>query len=187
MFPDIVSLEEALNAASEDSRVLAADLTEEEGIRRPAPESWSIAECMDHLAVTNRVYLAAMQSAAARARSKGRLRRGPATPGWFGSWFARQLEPPLKPGRKMPAPQKSRPRQNPSLADAYASFLAEQQRVHGFLQANADLDLTGVRFANPFVPGLRFSLASGLNIILAHERRHLWQAQQILIAANQKG
>jgi hypothetical protein len=62
------------------------------------------------------------------------------------------------------------------LADAFAGFKTSQDQIRAFLRANADLDLTGVRFPNPFVKGLRFSLATGLNVLTAHERRHLWQA-----------
>ena len=43
----------------------------------------------------------------------------------------------------------------------------------------ADIDLAGVRFANPFIRGVRFSLATGLHVIAAHERRHLWQAWNV--------
>ena len=48
-----------------------------------------------------------------------------------------------------------------------------------FLRAYANLDLAAVRFPNPFIRGLRFSLATGLHVITAHERRHLWQAWQV--------
>jgi hypothetical protein len=41
------------------------------------------------------------------------------------------------------------------------------------------VDLRGTRFVNPFVRGVRFSLATGLHVILAHERRHLWQAWRV--------
>lgn len=146
----------------------------------PAPGLWSIAECLDHLAVTNQVYLNAMQQAAVRARSKGRVRRGAAVPGLVGGWFASQLEPPVKAGRKFKSTRNIQPRPSPLLADAYGDFVLAQQRVRQFIRENADLDLAGVRFANPIIRGLRFSLASGLFIILAHERRHLWQARQVL-------
>jgi hypothetical protein len=69
------------------------------------------------------------------------------------------------------------------MAEAYAEFLSSQKLIHEFLDANADLDLAGIRFVNPFIPGIRFSVASGLHLILAHERRHLWQARQVLQAA----
>jgi hypothetical protein len=40
-----------------------------------------------------------------------------------------------------------------------------------------------VRFKNPFIHGVRFSLATGLYVIAAHERRHLWQAWRVREAA----
>jgi hypothetical protein len=45
------------------------------------------------------------------------------------------------------------------------------------------VDLAAVRFSNPFVRRYRFSLAQGLLVITAHERRHLWQAWRIRGAA----
>jgi hypothetical protein len=44
-----------------------------------------------------------------------------------------------------------------------------------------------VRFPNPFVRGVRFSLATGLHVIAAHERRHLWQAWRARRAAERGG
>jgi hypothetical protein len=41
------------------------------------------------------------------------------------------------------------------------------------------LDLNCVRFRNPFVPVLRFTVGTGLMIINAHDRRHLWQAERV--------
>lgn len=36
-----------------------------------------------------------------------------------------------------------------------------------------------LRIPHPFVRGIRFSLATGLHVIAAHERRHLWQAWRV--------
>jgi hypothetical protein len=61
--------------------------------------------------------------------------------------------------------------------------MAGQDNVRAFLHSHHDLDLASVRFANPFMPAARFSLATGLHIIVAHERRHLWQAWRAREAA----
>ena len=61
--------------------------------------------------------------------------------------------------------------------------MASQDEIRDYLRTNADLDLAGIRFANPLVPGIRFSLATGLHVITAHERRHLWQAWRVRRAA----
>lgn len=172
-----------LDAAERDAQALVAGLTEEQGAWRAEPGSWSVAECLDHLATTNCVYLRPMGEAAVRARAQGKLRRGPAAPGVIGRWFVRVLEPPVNPRFKVKAPKVITPRPAPALADAFAAFTASQQEVRGFLRAYADLDLAGVRFVNPFVRGVRFSLATGLQVIPAHERRHLWQAWRVRRAA----
>lgn len=180
---DIHDLEDQLAAAERDAQALVHGLTEQQGAWRAAPGSWSVAECLDHLATANRVYLQAMSGAAVRARAAGRLRRGPAVPGVIGRWFVRMLEPPVQPRYKSKAPRAIRPRTAPALAEAFTAFMSSQQQVRAFLGACADLDLTGVRFPNPFVRGVRFSLATGFNVIAAHERRHLWQARRVRQAA----
>lgn len=176
---DIRALDAQLATTGEDAAAVVAGLSEEAGAWRPAAGVWSVAECLDHLATADRVYLAAMSPAAARARAAGRWRRGPATPGPIGGWFARMLEPPARPLRKAKAPRKIQPRRAPPLAAAYADFSAAHRDAIAFLHENADLDLARIRFPNPFVPGVRFSLATGLHVIASHERRHLWQAWNV--------
>ena len=174
---DIDALEEQLIAAERDAHSVAAGLTVTQGAWRSHAGSWSIAECLDHLAVGNRIYVPAMEESAVRARAEGRMRRRPATPGLLGGWFVRTLEPPVK--ARMKAPRLILPRKDLSFPEVLADFVASQEQVRAFLRSYADIDLAGVRFRNPFVPGLRFSLATGLHVIAAHERRHLWQAWRV--------
>ncbi|HEV8365071.1 MAG TPA: DinB family protein [Gemmatimonadaceae bacterium] len=173
---DINALHEQLDAAMRDARAIVDGLSEEQGTRRPKLGAWSVAECLDHLATANRVYLRAMQQPADRARARGRHRTRPAAPGVAGRLFIFSQEPPPRWWSRLRAPRKIRPREAPPLADAFASFIASQADVHAFLRSHGDLDLARIHFPNPFVRGIRFSLATGLHVITAHERRHLWQA-----------
>ena len=177
--PDIEQLDRALGDAERDARAVAAGMIGSMGTWRAQPESWSVAECLDHLATGNRVYLSAMQPAADRALRHGSTRRRPAEPGLIGGWFVRYLEPPVRAGLKTKAPRTIRPRPSPALDEALSAFLDSQAGVRGFLCTYATIDLAGVRFPNPFIPGIRFSLATGLHVIAAHERRHLWQAWRV--------
>lgn len=183
MFPDIQSLEASFDAVEQDARAIVKDLGGDLGAWHPAPDAWSVAQCLDHLAVSNRVYVKAMEGPAARAREQGRLRRGPAVPGIVGRWFVHYLEPPVTPRRKIRAPRLIVPRHEPTLEEAFTSFCASRADVRAFLRAVADLDLARIRFPNPFIRGIRFSLATGLHVIVAHERRHLWQAWRVRGAA----
>jgi hypothetical protein len=176
---DIEKLHDQLDAAERDARLLVDNLAEEQGCWRAEEGSWSVAQCLDHLAITNQVYLGAMKEPTNRARAAGRLRRRPALPGFVGQWFATKMEPPVKTPFKMKATRNIKPGKSPSLADAFARFLASQKEIRDYLRTNADLELAGIRFPNPLVPGIRFSVATGLHVIAAHERRHLWQAWRV--------
>ncbi|AFL90382.1 hypothetical protein Terro_4177 [Terriglobus roseus DSM 18391] len=187
LFAEIADLHDQLDAAERDALLLVEDLPEAQGCWRPGPDSWSVAQCLDHIAVTNQVYLGAMKEAAMRAREAGRFRQRPALPGRVGRWFAANLEPPVKAFFKVKAPRNIKPGNSPSLMDALATFLKSQDEVRAYLRANSDLDLADIRFANPLLRGIRFSLATGLHVITAHERRHLWQAWGVRRAASLSG
>ena len=164
------------DAVERDARELLDGLCEEDGTRRPDPQAWSVAECLDHLAISNRAYLDAIRAAASvPARDS---REPGAYPGWLGRWIAWTLEPPVRILRTK-APALSRPRNSPTLHDASQAFLRSHHETVAFLRASSGVDLTRARFANPFIPGLKLSLAAGLHIIAAHERRHLWQAWRV--------
>jgi hypothetical protein len=187
MYPELQALEDQLDAAQRDAEAVVSGLGEERGRWRREAGSWSISECLDHLAITNRVYLKAMLPAALHAREKGSKRRGPAVPGVVGGFFVKSLEPPVKPSRRGRAPRNIRPRTEPSLAEAFECFLQSQDEVRVFLRENEELDLAKIGFRNPFVPVIRFSLATGLHVIPAHERRHLWQAWRVRRGAEEVG
>ena len=60
-----------------------------------------------------------------------------------------------------------------------AAFKAYQvQFVDRLRQANG-LNLARAKVSAPTLRWLRFSLGSGFALMLAHERRHLWQARRV--------
>jgi hypothetical protein len=169
--PDIQRVLDELVAAERDAGKLVAGLSEEQGTRKGTPDSWSVAECLGHLAVFNFMSLHAMRSAAERARSERRWRRRTASPGIVGKLLIDFLEPPVK-RAKLKTDHTVLPRQN-TLMDSFRALRESQDEVRDFLMTNRDLDLN-YRFSMPFVK-VQFSLVTGLLAIAAHERRHLWQ------------
>lgn len=141
---------------------------------------WSVAQCLDHLAVTTATYLDAIDAAVRGAPVRRGAGDPQVAPGWFGRWFVRRLEPPVT--LKVPAPRKIRPAPRRSGAEAERAFLASLDRYRHVLDAAARIDVNAVRFANPFAP-VRFTVGTGLVIIVAHDRRHVWQAWNVKTAA----
>jgi hypothetical protein len=150
--------------------------------RPPGPGRWSAAQCVAHLAATNFAYLTALRAAVKPVlHLHNHERSGPLCPGRPTRWFLAYLEPPVR--RRVRAPRRIAP---PAAIDPRAAlreFQQSQTAVRELLMECRHLDLNRIRFPNPFVPGIRFTVGAGFLIIAAHERRHLWQATMATIEA----
>ena len=140
-------------------------------------KSWSVGQCLDHIAKINAHYVAPIRQAAFRARP-GPV---PLRPNRLGRWFVAEMEPPAK--RRLPAPAPAIPSSSLDPGSTLQSFRDTQARIVALVRETAELDLNRARFRNPFLMGLPiFNVATGLLVIAAHERRHLLQAQKVRAA-----
>lgn len=174
---DIQSLLDQLGASGLAAAALERELAPDQLLWRPSEVSWSIAQCIDHLAVAGHAYLGPLRQGAEEARRQGWSRREPIEPAWLERKFVTSLEPP--PRLRLPAPRKIVPAPAKEPAAVWRDFAAVQAEAAALLKESADLDLNRARFANPFLPLVRMRVGSGFLVITAHERRHLWQAQKI--------
>jgi len=62
---------------------------------------------------------------------------------------------------------------------ALGDFVDSHAEARRVMASWERMDLNHVRFRNPFVPVLRFTVGTGLLIVNAHDRRHLWQAERV--------
>jgi hypothetical protein len=139
-------------------------------------KSWSVGQCLDHLVRTNTVVLAAMRAAVEGNRDQLETRCAPLQPaGWFSRWFIGFIGPDST--RKVSAPSKIVPASQVS-PDVLADFAAIQQSIAAFVSEFKDTDLGGIRYRNPLAP-IRWTVDSGLLIFLAHNQRHLHQAERV--------
>src|SRR4029077_2227947 len=167
-----------LTRAEQEAAEVVSGLSVGQSNWRPdGGRSWSIVQCLSHLARITRVYAAAMYEAASRARGNGAASGQEISAGWFGAWFIRSHEPPVR--TKMKAPRKAAPIEKADPVEAVAEFVESHEPVRGVIQASSRLDLNRVRFKNPFVPLIRFTIGTGLLFINAHDRRRLWQAARV--------
>jgi hypothetical protein len=174
---DLRAILDELEKSDREARRIIAGLSDAQANWQPRETAWSVAQCVDHLARTNTMYTAALLSAVKDARAVRQPRRAPIQPAWFSRFFIRTLEPPPK--RKLRSPKKIVPALRTSREEALRAFLHSQEQVRTVIQEGAGLDLNRIRFRNPFIGFLRFTVGAGLLIIAAHDRRHLWQAEQV--------
>jgi hypothetical protein len=165
---------------SAEADALVAPLSEAQFTWQPAPGRWSVAECIEHLNVTARLYLPKLDEAIADAIRRGRYAEGPFSYNWIGRFVVRSMEPPAR--VRMRAPKSFHPPPSRSRREIMAAFRAYQvQFIDRLRQANG-LDLAGAKVSSPASDWIRLPLGSGFSLMTAHERRHLWQAQRVTAA-----
>ena len=164
-----------LEANDQRARSLAAQLTLEQLNWQPAPGAWSIGQCLEHLAIANELYLDAI--AAALEGKSGKAVQSLA-PGRFSRWFIRSFIEPSPQTKRAPAPKKIRPNsQVPTTV--LDRFLRSNEKAREVVRRAAGCNVNRIRFKNPFIRGIRFTVGTGLEIISGHERRHLLQGDNV--------
>src|SRR5215471_5819568 len=90
-----------LSAHDQTAKTLVAGLTEEQLNWQPAPGSWSVGQCLEHLCITNEAYLPPIY-AALKGKTHSQVEQ--ITPGWLGRWFIRSFVEPSPNTRRVRAP-----------------------------------------------------------------------------------
>jgi hypothetical protein len=168
-----------LHASDLRAEQLARPLSREQLNWRPAPEAWSIGQCLGHLLVANRVYLPPIAVAL-----DGR-RPSPVEElalGWFSRWFIRNYIAASTDATRARAPRKIRPAMEFDTA-VLDEFLHSNVSARELVVRASAYDVNRIRFRNPFIPVLRFTVGTGLEIISKHEGRHLLQGERVRDAA----
>jgi hypothetical protein len=94
-------------------------------------------------------------------------------------WFTGALEPPPRRAFKAPGKFQPPPHEQLPLAAVTAEFRRLQDELDGRLVASDGLHLAKLKLRSPAAPLLRLRLGGAFEILAAHQRRHLWQAEQV--------
>jgi hypothetical protein len=164
-----------IEASESRAESVARGLTPDQLNWNPRPGSWSIGQCLHHLFLANEVYLPPI---AASLEGQPRVPVQYIHPGWFSRWFMRNfIEPPTQ-MKRVPAPTKivPPPRIDPSIL---GSLLRSNQTLRDLIRRASDHDVNRIRFKNPFVSWIRFTVGTGLEIVARHQVRHVMQAERV--------
>jgi hypothetical protein len=150
----------------------------------PAPGSWSAAQCLHHLNISSDAYFPVWQQVIATAGPRKAELNSPYKVdlwGWLLSWI---LEPPARIRSKTPVHLE--PGEPSELTHVLGGFLDRQQRIIATLHRCRGRAIDQVKMASPADPRIRYNVWSSFVIVAAHQRRHLWQAEQAVAALRAK-
>ena len=173
----IAALRAEFDAARQDARALLAGLDDEAFNWRRAPGTWSMAECLDHLNITGRKYIRALDRGIVEGRARNLGGAGPFRYGLLERWIVRFMDGPPK--LRFKAPKAFVPAAEGRLTESLTAFVELQDQFQQCLTRADGLDLGKVKARSPVSKRIKFSLGAAFAAISAHQRRHLWQARQL--------
>lgn len=178
--PECDAFRKDFEALATTVTALAAPLSDEQFSWQPTPEAWSVAQCIDHLNAATREYLPMLDEGIANAIRRGEYTAGPYRYNWIGRLMVYTVKPTTR--RRSTAPKAFLPPAGRRRQEIMAAFRAYQVQYVDRLRQSNGLDLAGARIASPVARWLRIPLGSTFAMLIAHEQRHVAQAQRVLEA-----
>jgi DinB superfamily len=174
---ELDQIKQELLDARERARRLSEGLTETLWATAPGPSRWSIAECLIHLNTTSERFIPIIDDAIREGRELGVRATAPPRRDLMGWLLAKWLEPPYRMRTKTTAPFV------PARIEAMADVLERFDYLQGELLVRMDrlqgLPLERLRVVSPFNARVKYNLYSAFCLLPVHQRRHLWQAEQV--------
>jgi hypothetical protein len=174
-------LQQVVSASEENNdiaRAVTTGLNEAQLNWKPSAEQWSIAQCLEHLALATNEFDKYFQVALEQARTRPALDTAPVyKPTLMGGWLAKAVDPAT--ARKLRAPKVFRPAAGSNIPQSLDLFLDAHTRFIAFVKQCAGVDYNKTRLRSPVTPLVRYSLADAFVITVLHGRRHLAQARRV--------
>lgn len=180
---ELKDVQRQITATEVRARELMAGVSQEQLWTRPSPQSWSIGECLAHLNIVGQLYLQqGMEGAVTAGWAAGKVGSGPFRYSLMFRLFMWYEEPP--PRKKFipfklgnASPELFAPPAQPN-EQVFEEFMALQAELLALSERADGLDLNGIRLSSPAAERFRMSLLEAFGGTLAHQRRHLWQAER---------
>ena len=177
MAAEIRLMLDQLDAIKQEGEAIAAGVSDAQLNWQPGQGRWSIGQCLNHLNVGVTMVLPAFDQAIAAGRAQGQTSVGPFRYGWFSRLAIASMEPP--PRFRMRTPMKKSAGTTHRAADVRSEFARVRAALAERMRQADGLDLARVRTISPVNRMIRLPLGAYFHFILAHDRRHLWQARQV--------
>lgn len=172
---DVQSVSRDITDSRRRAQALIDTVSADQLMRRPDPGKWSIAECLAHLNLTADTVQKIMARGIEQAKQEKKFGEGPFSLGPSGHLLVWIAEPPPK--FRIRAPKNVRP---PAAIDdplqVLPAFMKAQDEWERLMREQEGLDLARIKVGQGI---FRMRLAATLPWMMAHQRRHLLQAENV--------
>ena len=178
----LAAITDSLESAQARLRTLADATTVDDWARRPGPDRWSAAECVEHLNLTSRAYLPLLRNALAEARLAGPAKSKRYRMDALGRLLSAMIGPLRHIGKfrfgRVKTTSEFVPRAGRSRDEILSDFVRLQGELIAVVQSADSLPIDKVSIVSPFGGRMKYNAYSALVIIHRHQHRHLDQAHE---------
>lgn len=175
----VSNLVDSLKSISADAEQIFGSLSSGQLNWKANPESWSVAQCFDHLIKINSTYFETFERIAAGKHEASNWEKISPLSGLFGKLLIKKLSP-ESPG-KLKAPAIARPASSDLGGDIISKFVGHQADLIKRIESiPTGVNLEKLIITSPLAGFVTYSMADALKIINVHERRHFQQAERVL-------
>ncbi|MGE0128864.1 MAG: DinB family protein [Blastocatellales bacterium] len=167
-------------AIASDATALFGHLNTQQLNWKPGADSWSVAQCLEHLISINREYFPVFTRILKGEYGKKFLHRIPLLPAMFGSLMIKVVSPNFH--QKLKAPAAAQPASSSIDPQIVDRFIADQHETLAMMRSLEKNDPEKIIITSPFASVVVYSLLDTFRIVVAHERRHFAQAQRVIEA-----
>ena len=165
-------------AIAGDAKTLFGHLNPQQLNWKPATDSWSVAQCLDHLISANHEYYPVFDRILKGEYRKTFLHGMPFLPAFFGRVMINAVSPDSQ--RKFKAPGAMRPSSSSIDSQIVDRFIANQRATLAMMKSLEGRGPSGIIITSPFAGAVIYSLLDAFRLVVAHERRHLAQARRVM-------
>jgi len=144
---------------------------------KPSTGSWSIAECLDHLLISDSSYFAVLKEITEGNYKMTRWEKfSPLTTLW-GNTLKHQLQENVR--RKMTAPKKLTPKTSNKSLDFIRTHLENLDLFLSYISKCKEIDIDKTIITSPTIRIATYSLRDAFQFLIQHEHRHINQAIRV--------
>lgn len=176
MANDVDGVISEFESVAADVRNTFGGLSAEQLNWKPAAESWSVGQCLDHLVKSNEEFYPELDKLAAGTRKNTFWQSWSPLSGIAGGFLVATLK---KDGQKVKTNEKMTPPSGIS-GDIVERFGKHQSELIEKLRASSSTEWRKVVLTSPFVKIMTYRMDVGLEAVIEHEKRHVRQAKRVL-------
>lgn len=176
MSEKLKDLTSKLQVISEDARASFGQLSSDQLNWKPSEKGWSVAQCLEHLILTNSEFFGEMDQIIAGTRKNSFFENYSPFSGMFGRFLIKAVTEGSRPA-KAPSQRIVPPSDVPAdIVDKYCDHQAEMVEK---VSKTGDVDWQKTIVTSPFLAVFTYSLADAYVVLVEHSKRHINQAKRV--------